>query len=55
VAPPTKTGGGGGLLDLENMTEEHVKQIACKADELIEIIKNIKANVGGGGTDEATI
>jgi len=35
--------GGGGLLDMRNMTEDHVKEIASKADELIEIIKNIKA------------
>ena len=28
------------------MTEDHVKEIANKADELIEIIKNIKATVG---------
>lgn len=27
------------------MTEDHVMEIANKADELIEIIKNIKKNV----------
>ncbi len=29
------------------MTEDHVLEIANKADELIEIIKNIKKNVKG--------
>lgn len=28
---------------MKNMTEDHVREIASKADELIEIIKNIKA------------
>lgn len=31
------------MLDIKNMTEDHVREIANKADELIEIIKNIKA------------
>lgn len=39
----TSKGGGEGLLDIKNMTEDHVREIANKADELIEIIKNIKA------------
>jgi phosphoribosylaminoimidazole-succinocarboxamide synthase len=33
------------------MTEDHVKEIANKADELIEIIKNIKATVGTNQND----
>lgn len=35
------------LLDFKNMTEDHVLEIANKADELIEIIKNIKKTVKG--------
>jgi hypothetical protein len=31
------------------MTEDHVKEIASKADELIEIIKNIKAQAAANG------
>ena len=31
-------GGGGGLLDFNNMTDENIKEIASKADQLIEII-----------------
>lgn len=45
------TQGGGGLLDFNNMTEDHVLEIANKADELIEIIKNIKKNVKGGASN----
>ena len=41
-------GGGGGLLDFNNMTDENIKEIASKADQLIEIIQNIKDKVGGG-------
>ena len=33
---------------MKNMTEDHVKEIANKADELIEIIKNIKAQAQKG-------
>lgn len=43
-------GGGGGILDFNNMTEDHIKEIAAKADQLIEIIQNIKDKVGGGGS-----
>ena len=45
---PTSTGSGGGFLDFNNMTEDHVMEIANKADELIEIIKNIKKTVKRG-------
>jgi hypothetical protein len=45
---PTSTGSGLGLLDFNNMTEDHVMEIANKADELIEIIKNIKKTVKRG-------
>jgi len=34
------------------MTEDHVLEIANKADELIEIIKNIKKNVKGGSESQ---
>jgi hypothetical protein len=34
------------------MTEDNVMAIADKADELIEIIKNIKATVKGGAAIE---
>ncbi len=43
-----------GLLDFNNMTEDNVMAIADKADELIEIIKNIKATVKGD-TVEGTL
>lgn len=33
------------LLDFNNMTEDHIKEIAAKADQLIEIIQNIKDKV----------
>jgi hypothetical protein len=34
------------------MTEDHVVEIANKADELIEIIKNIKKTVKGTDEDD---
>jgi len=34
------------------MTEDHVLEIANKADELIEIIKNIKKNVKGSDDED---
>ena len=40
------------LLDFNNMTEDHVLEIANKADELIEIIKNIKKNVKGSDDED---
>ena len=43
------------MFDLENMTADNVREIASKADELIEIIKNIKATVGTEGKGEVVI
>ena len=52
TAPQTSNGNAGGLLDFKNMTDDHVLEIANKADELIEIIKNIKKTVKGGESEE---
>lgn len=48
AAPTSTSGAAVGLLDFNNMTEDNVMAIADKADELIQIIKNIKATVKGG-------
>lgn len=45
----------GGLFDFNNMTEDHIKEIANKADQLIEIIQNIKDKVGGSQIINADI
>jgi hypothetical protein len=39
-----------GLLDMGNMSEDHIKEIAAKADQLIEIIQNIKDKVVVSGS-----
>ena len=43
------------MLDFNNMSEDHIKEIAAKADQLIEIIQNIKDKVHGGGSEEQNI